>query len=637
MMELLNVTDAAVKALDRSSRSLSSVSSGASGRSKVSESKEGSKTADSGFKTLTPLIETESPVTRKVDNENNNGLRSSDDSTTASDVLIRSTIADKDTSLIELNTSNTSKCSKSSLGGSSFNDTGSLKVKISGRLLREIPSPHEMKRSENMDISSKEWIPPALCNIHDSTPRMVSGNTRSHHVSAHQIQPRVDAVSRRKNTTNPDSTEEVAGNYYIERHTPQKKNKREHSSHDHFTESTDKVKPAHMVLNHSVDLIPQKEVASNSSSCSSQPEIITIPEKIVTITASTSLSDMSETENGPLPSSQPDTRQHQVRFQTYNKATGTLRQGAPVDGLEAVDRQRSLEDVHISKFGLTDRQRQIKQSFTKRYDQAGPVKRVVQPKFVGRMAKEVPPAEKKETGSDEQTGRQSNDVITAAVAASAAVAATQPFLRSQHELETKVAQILDRITTLPNTAPAEYSGSGPELGSYRIQQLEKQVSDLTDKRLDYLEKLQHQQFEMQAQLFSVSRTAPSVSHHYPDKSLSQQQEKPRQAISKTRLSDEIFQSHREKAEKPYENDKEKSPLDTPAPRTRAPKPVAYESSTDLHGKGKRKQSPTRSQKTGGFLEEILATAGSPLSRNHRDASYVIPKQQSATSLVNRPR
>ena len=55
-----------------------------------------------------------------------------------------------------------------------------------------------------------------------------------------------------------------------------------------------------------------------------------------------------------------------------------------------------------------------------RHEQAGPIKRVVQPKFVSQKAVE----EKKTVESTIQA-----DTVTASVAASVAVAATAPFLK----------------------------------------------------------------------------------------------------------------------------------------------------------------------------------------------------------------
>lgn len=80
---------------------------------------------------------------------------SSDVSTTASDVLIRSTTAAPgersvldDKSFQSVDTSNISKCSKYSFGKENFNSSGPVKVKVSSKLLREIKSPLESPREE---------------------------------------------------------------------------------------------------------------------------------------------------------------------------------------------------------------------------------------------------------------------------------------------------------------------------------------------------------------------------------------------------------------------------------------------------------------------------------------------------------
>ena len=63
--------------------------------------------------------------------------RSSDESTTASDILIRSTLDKSERSIHETNSS-ASKCSKSSYGVENFNSSGPQKIKISKKHLREI-------------------------------------------------------------------------------------------------------------------------------------------------------------------------------------------------------------------------------------------------------------------------------------------------------------------------------------------------------------------------------------------------------------------------------------------------------------------------------------------------------------------
>ena len=115
-----------------------------------------SENPDSGIgKTEEKSQKTLPSQTREVD-ELDLSLHSSDVSTTASDVLIRSTTAapgergvldDKSFQSVD-NTSNISKCSKYSFGKENFNSSGPVKVKVSSKLLREIKSPYESPRED---------------------------------------------------------------------------------------------------------------------------------------------------------------------------------------------------------------------------------------------------------------------------------------------------------------------------------------------------------------------------------------------------------------------------------------------------------------------------------------------------------
>lgn len=96
--------------------------------------------------------------------------RSSDESTTASDVLIRSTLDKSERSILaEGHTGNngsssgSSKCSKTSFGVENFNSSGPQKVKISRKHLREIKPPFE-DGSPRSSASSDGKVPSALLN-----------------------------------------------------------------------------------------------------------------------------------------------------------------------------------------------------------------------------------------------------------------------------------------------------------------------------------------------------------------------------------------------------------------------------------------------------------------------------------------
>lgn len=134
LLELLSVTDKAVKALNKSQSSRSSQGSD------VSLTSQRSHTKDSGIKSQTENIRS------KIEKD---GADLSDVSTTASDVLIRSTIIDEQqkspssvgsTNGAKLSSSD-SKCSRTSIGVENFNSSGPQKVKISTKKLREIQSP----------------------------------------------------------------------------------------------------------------------------------------------------------------------------------------------------------------------------------------------------------------------------------------------------------------------------------------------------------------------------------------------------------------------------------------------------------------------------------------------------------------
>ena len=59
-------------------------------------------------------------------------------------------------------------------------------------------------------------------------------------------------------------------------------------------------------------------------------------------------------------------------------------------------------------------------------------------------------------------------------------------------MEAKMAEVLAKISELQSGAV-----NAPEKDSDRVQALEKQLADATEKRIEYMEKLQEQQMAMQ--------------------------------------------------------------------------------------------------------------------------------------------
>lgn len=162
ILELLSVTDAAVRALDKSTKSQGSEKSrdshDCSPASQRSVSSKASSDLDKSktllrSKDLSEHLQTESGIGRSqpvsgdrrgIETGGKNAAlgNESDNSTTASDVLINSTLADpSDRANRSLNTSIASTHSARNLDN--FNTSGAQKVKVSRKQLREIISPRE--------------------------------------------------------------------------------------------------------------------------------------------------------------------------------------------------------------------------------------------------------------------------------------------------------------------------------------------------------------------------------------------------------------------------------------------------------------------------------------------------------------
>ncbi|XP_078313405.1 uncharacterized protein LOC111128961 isoform X2 [Crassostrea virginica] len=710
MLELLSTTDAAVKALDRSQASTSSRSSSGSKKKSLSENPDSGigKTEEKSQKTLPSQ-------TREVD-ELDLSLHSSDVSTTASDVLIRSTTAapgergvldDKSFQSVD-NTSNISKCSKHSFGKENFNSSGPVKVKVSSKLLREIKSPYESPR-EDTDAgkespkiqngcpdgasgkskeqrSSKEALNLTTGSKassrggdnsrnqsgasegtkHSSRPNsatsksstgskpgsVITGQTSKpvHNISKTNIQqvstkpvsnnPK-DIItlqstpqgkqSRRQERNGPGTPEKQgrAGGFpqpvFVERHTPEK------VSRDMKVLSDDDDKGSYLddfikEQSESQDMVPEKLVTESvetsiHSATSSQPEIVTVPERIITVSTRSSvssdqsLSDSAQiltiqeqlvTVSAPLSMEDDSTMSQREedekipprlpdKFHQYTAKYHShgLKQGSESSAMSVVDQVSDSGDIHVEKFNLSEKQRLMKENFTKRL-QVGPKKRVVQPRLIGPAAK----TSKKET---ESGGGPTSEALTAAVAASAAIAATQPFLKAQQELENKMTNILNQIAGFQSGVAPPLKG---ESESERVAQLEKQLATVTEQRIQHLEKLQEHQVAMQAKLLSLSRTpqnkvemsrskSPTIRSPSRSPPLQRKREVPPKPVTKTTVPQ---LGHGEYHQEWFQE--QQSP-ETPKPRTNPPKPLSFEFKS-------KKQPSAR-----GILEEILASDGSP--------------------------
>ncbi|XP_076099999.1 protein TALPID3-like isoform X2 [Mytilus galloprovincialis] len=630
LLELLSVTDKAVKALNKSHSMHSEQSLESSVESTISQS-----SADHGIES-------------QIENKKEEPIcYQSDVSTTASDVLIRSTLID-DEGKLHLSSSlvavrgekNESKCSKTSIGIDNFNSSGPQKVKMSTKKLREIRSP----RAEEPDILFSNISSQTVNSVSNECLESYSDVKAKPYVTRHfrevnsQLQkpikdssmkddlfsycseknpPNLDIILHNDSPVKSDETTQRQFQYensilpssgnsskdsevLIERHTP--KVTRATKNYPGNKEGL-QMKPKQMESKDSIDLIPHKEIESVNCSFSNSEklEIITVPERIVTVSARTSLSteiSYKEKEDMMIPPRLSSDLQPAKKLSNH-----LIRQGAPVEGMELQDRKKLSSDVQISQSTVFDRQK-IKEALTKRHENSGPVKRVIQPKFV------------KPKGTDSSETNKT-DQMTASVAASVAMAATAPFLQAQQELENRMKDMLAKISEIQNGKTVNTS-----VEDDRVKELERQVTSLTEQRIQHLEKLQEHQAELQAKLLMMTKSVPNRGGSPPETPLHTPVIYRQQGISSFKpKKDSGKSSSRPKSTSPARRPKTtslsrsnlskgmtddpcESPFDTPNPRSKAPKPVAFNTS--------RIKTQDKNNNTNmGILEEILASSESP--------------------------
>ncbi|XP_073494859.1 protein TALPID3 isoform X2 [Phyllobates terribilis] len=227
-----------------------------------------------------------------------------------------------------------------------------------------------------------------------------------------------------------------------------------------------------------------------------------------------------------------------------------------------------------------------------------------------------------------ETNRETSDIQTASIAAAtaAAIAATAPVLKVQSNLEAQVnsvSQLLNKLQeadkqlqTLTEQHSKIQSRPVESLYQGRVSELERQLSLLTEQRLQHLEKLQQQQLEMQSQ-FMTSAIKASASHreaaatvrsHLPTTFLLPQSTAP-PTINEKVSAPAVSES---------KSDAGKSPLETPAPRRFAPVPISMDVQVPPKSSLGKENVEELGASTSGkvhFLHEILGRDSAPVSRS----------------------
>ncbi|XP_066464331.1 protein TALPID3 isoform X2 [Eleutherodactylus coqui] len=277
------------------------------------------------------------------------------------------------------------------------------------------------------------------------------------------------------------------------------------------------------------------------------------------------------------------------------------------------------KDVQISQF-TTGQKETLLAALNKRA-QSGPVTRQVPVMLLDDITD-------KKTGSSTETNQKTSEIHTATIAAAtaAAIAATAPALKVQNTLEAQVhsvSQLLHKLQEadrqlhiLAEQQRRVESQPMDRLYQGRVSELERQLSLLTEQRLQHLEKLQQQQLDMQSQLMksaikvtaSHHETAAPVCSHLPGKI----------PLPQTSAPSENSQRVTAAAVAEPKLNTGKSPLETPAPRRFVPVPISMNVQPPIKSSPGKENLEEPKPSTSGkvhFLHEILGPDGTPISRS----------------------
>ncbi|KAI8486871.1 hypothetical protein Bbelb_353790 [Branchiostoma belcheri] len=301
-----------------------------------------------------------------------------------------------------------------------------------------------------------------------------------------------------------------------------------------------------------------------------------------------------------------------------------LQQGAAVEGVDITASQDPTgDDVKVSRFQLTEKQKLLKSQLGKRQDRTAPVKKVVQPRVIKHL---VP------SGGDENKPPN-----------------RQESPGAHTDLETKISSINEKLSRLQESYQDKSSAA-----QQSDQQLRQQLQQLTDMRIKFLEQLQQQQLEWQVKATAVPggmaghqppvetyQTRPAATeqvdsrpnppsyddwthpkyvpvqvHHRPTHPAP-----PQPTPATHRLSSGFATTHATQT----------SPLDTPAPRKHPPVPIPKDNSLERADRMARLRHDIEEHNKGrSILNEILS------SHDGLEASTIRPRSPSPPRSYHLP-
>ncbi|KAM9294402.1 protein TALPID3 [Gastrophryne carolinensis] len=277
------------------------------------------------------------------------------------------------------------------------------------------------------------------------------------------------------------------------------------------------------------------------------------------------------------------------------------------------------KDVQISQF--TTGQKETLLAVLNKRVHSGPVTKEVRVHLLDDAATKS----KVNHSADKKVDCAEVHSATVAAATAAAIAAAAPVLKVQSDLEAQVSSVSQLLHKLQEadrqlqrlTEQQDKMAVPPTHRPYqqeRVSELEKQLTLLTEQRLQHLEKLQQQQLEMQSHFISSAMKASAIPPQAPASVCVH----PLPNLHPVHGSLDTASSRiTGKADQPATTDSGTSPLETPAPRRFAPRPISMDVQPPPNKLlGKENVEDSKNPKNAGkvhFLQQVLGNDGTTWS------------------------
>ncbi|KAG5206754.1 hypothetical protein JEQ12_018327 [Ovis aries] len=304
----------------------------------------------------------------------------------------------------------------------------------------------------------------------------------------------------------------------------------------------------------------------------------------------------------------------------------------PLNKMEENNRQKA-NDIFISQY--TVGQKDALRAVLKQKAQSMPVFKEVKVQLLEDAGTEKDPV----TQENRISPSGIDSATTVAAATAAAIATAAPLIKVQSELEAKVNSVTELLNKLQETDKQLQRVTEHQTTMQNKQETlhchdhEKQMNVFMEQHIRHLEKLQQQQIDIQTHFISAALKTSSFQPVIvpPSRAVEKYSVKPDHLnFGSSNLSSHNVFSSKQACSREVEDtsfDKQKSPLETPAPRRFAPVPVSKDDKISKRENPiEEKENMKLSCHTGsvGFLEQIL---------NNRDSLTRISESSDKTSLA----